>query len=78
MHTVENRTGEVTHELLQEVGLLRGDFVVAITLATALSLGGGKTGAKFSVDDCIIKLADDFLDEMHKNGLHAEGCRGED
>lgn len=54
MHTVENRTGEITHELLQEVGLLRGDFVVAIALATAVGLVSGETGAKLSVDDCIV------------------------
>lgn len=54
MHTVENRTGEVTHELLQEVGLLRRDFVEAIALATVVSLSGGETGAKLSVDDCIV------------------------
>ncbi len=54
MHTVENRTGEVTHELLQKVGLLRRNFVEAITLATALSLVGGETSAELSVDDCIV------------------------
>lgn len=54
MHTIENRTGEVTHELLQQVGLLRGDFVVAIALATALSLVRGETSAKLSVDDCMV------------------------
>jgi hypothetical protein len=51
-HNVENRTGEVTHELLQKVGLLRGDFVETITLATSLSLRGGKTSAELSVEDC--------------------------
>lgn len=51
MHTVENRTGEVTHELLQQVGLLRRDLVEAIALATVVSLGGRETSAELSVDD---------------------------
>ena len=56
-HNVENRTGEVTHELLQEVGLLRGDFVESIALATRLSLRGGETSAELSVEDCEYELA---------------------
>jgi hypothetical protein len=51
MHTVENRTSEVTDELLEKVGLLRRDFVEAITLATAVSLVRGETSAKLSADD---------------------------
>jgi len=51
MHTVENRTGEVTDELLQQVGLLRRDFVEAIALATVVSLGSRETSAELSVDD---------------------------
>ena len=49
--TVENRTGEVTNELLEKVGLLAGDFVEAIALATLLDLVGGETGAKLGVED---------------------------
>ena len=56
-HNVENRTGEVTHELLQEVGLLRGDFVESIALATGISLRGGETSAELSVEDCKYELA---------------------
>ena len=49
--TVENRTGEVTNELLEKVGLLRGDFVVTIALATLLDLVGGETSAKLGVEN---------------------------
>ena len=55
--TVENRTGEVTNELLEKVGLLAGDFVEAIALATLLDLVRGKTSAKLSVEDCEAMLA---------------------
>lgn len=53
MHTVENGSSEVAHELLQEVGLLRRDLVEAITLATRVSLVGRKTSAELSVQDCV-------------------------
>ena len=51
MLTVKNRTSEVTNELLEKVGLLRGNLVEAIALATLLDLVGGETGAKLSVED---------------------------
>lgn len=53
MHTVENGSSEVANELLEQVGLLTGDFVVAITLATGVSVSGGETSAELSVEDCI-------------------------
>lgn len=55
--TVENRTGEVTNELLEKVGLLAGDFVEAIALAALLDLVRGQTSAKLSVEDCEAMLA---------------------
>jgi Na+(H+)/acetate symporter ActP len=54
LHTVENRTSEITNELLQQVGLLGGDLVEAIALATAFSLVAGKTSSELSVEDCIV------------------------
>jgi hypothetical protein len=69
-HNVENRTGEVTHELLQEVGLLRGDFVVAIALATAFGLVSGETGAKLSIDEVVRDLSSEV---STARGLAAAG-----
>lgn len=57
MLTVKNGTLKVTEELLEKVGLLTGDFVEAITLATLLDLVAGKTGAKLSVEVCDELLA---------------------
>jgi hypothetical protein len=52
MLTVENRTSEVTEELLEKIRLLRRNLVVSITLATVFSLMCSETGAKLGVDDC--------------------------
>jgi hypothetical protein len=52
MHTVENGTSEVTEKLLEEIGLLRRNLVVAIALATSLDFVASKTGAKLGVDNC--------------------------
>ena len=49
-HDVQNRALEVTEELLQEVGLLRGKLVVAEALATVLNLVGGDTLADIRVE----------------------------
>lgn len=49
--TVKNGTGEVANELLEKVGLLAGDFVEAIALATLLDLVGGETSAKLGVEN---------------------------
>jgi hypothetical protein len=74
-HNVENRTGEVTHELLQEVGLLRGDFVETITLATRLSLRGGETSAELSAQDCRNELANAYWMNC-ENGKHSSALLG--
>lgn len=49
--TVENGTSEITEELLEKVGLLRRDFVEAITLATSLDILVGETSAELGVED---------------------------
>jgi hypothetical protein len=60
MRTVENGASEVTDELLEKVGLLRGNFVEAITLATLLDVGRGKTSSELSVEVCNGMLANLF------------------
>jgi hypothetical protein len=57
MLTVENGTLKVTEELLEKVGLLTGDFVVTIALATLLDVVAGETGAKLGVEVCVALLA---------------------
>ena len=52
MLTVENGTSEVTDELLEKVGLLRRNFVEAISLATFLDVVAGKTSSKLGVEVC--------------------------
>jgi hypothetical protein len=54
MLTVENRTSEVTNELLEQVGLLTRDLVEAITLPARVGIGGGETRAKLGVEVCMV------------------------
>lgn len=53
MLTVENGTSEVTEELLEQVRLLRRDFVEAITLAAGVDVGGIETSSELSVEVCV-------------------------
>jgi hypothetical protein len=50
--TVKNGASEVANELLEQVGLLTGDLVVAITLPAGIGIGGGETRAKLGVEVC--------------------------
>jgi hypothetical protein len=57
MPTVENGTSEVAEELLEEVGLLRRNFVEAILLATRLDVVAGETSPELGVEVCGRKSA---------------------
>jgi hypothetical protein len=48
--TIKYRTSEITEELLEEIGLLRGNLVPSVTLATLLNIVGSKTHAELSVE----------------------------
>jgi hypothetical protein len=61
MLTVENGTLKVTEELLEKVGLLTGDFVEAIALATLLDVAAGKTSAQLGVEVWVAVLAKGFF-----------------
>ena len=48
--TVKNGASEVANELLEQVGLLTGDLVEAITLPAVVGIRGGETRAKLGVE----------------------------
>ena len=72
--TIENGTSEVTEDLLEKVGLLRRDFVEAITLAALLDFVRGETSSKFGVEDCNSMLAKRCL--QRKNAHFGSSFRG--
>jgi hypothetical protein len=68
-HDVENWALEVTEELLQEVGLLRGKLVVAKALAAVLNLVSGDTLADIRVEH--------LQGQVSMEGRRANGIGGE-